>query len=116
MGGPQRRARARETTEDYMHNDLIPYVTGEVRVSRHDREVAARAKRVYDEVRLSAVKADGAMALGAHIMEGTAQLDAHRRQLAGNNEALNAVLCEIELTTIRQAQTIQRQTFNRFGI
>ena len=99
-----------------MHNDLVPYVTGELRIRRGDRDLVGRAKIVYDNVRLAALEADGAMALGAHIMEGTAQLDAHRRALAGNNEALNAVLCGIELDTVRQAQTIQRQAFNRFGI
>lgn len=99
-----------------MHNDLIPYATGEIRPRRGDRELVGRAKTIYDNVRLAALEADGAMALGAHIMEGTAQLDAHRRSLAGNDAALNAVLCEIELNTVRQAQTIQRQAFNRFGI
>lgn len=99
-----------------MHNDLIPYATGELRPRRDDREVVGRAKTIYDDVRLAAVKADAAMALGAHLMEGAAQLDAHRRALAGSNEQLNAVLCEIELNTIRQAETIQRQAFNRFGI
>jgi hypothetical protein len=99
-----------------MHNDLIRYASGDVTPRRPDREVAQRAKGVYDETRLAGLKVDAAMALGAHVMEGTAQLDAHRRALAGNNEQLNSVLCNIEIDTIRQAQTIQRQTFNRFGL
>jgi hypothetical protein len=99
-----------------VNNDLVLYATGELRPRREDRALAGRAKQVYDKTRLAAMEADAAMALGAHIMEGTAQLDAHRRMLAGDNEQLNAVLCAIELDTIRVAQTIQRQTFNRFGI
>ena len=99
-----------------MHNDLVLYATGEVRPQKQDRALAGRAKRVYDDTQLAAMEADAAMALGAHIMEGTAQLDAHRRALAGNDPQLNAVLCEIELSTIRTAQTIQRRTFNGFGI
>src|ERR1700722_8256484 len=99
-----------------MRNDLIACVTGQAPTRRNDRALVGYAKNVYDDVRLAALQADGAMALGAHIMEGTAQLDAHRRALAGNNAALNAVLCDIELDTVRQAQIIQRQTFNRFGI
>ena len=99
-----------------MHNDLIRYASGDVTPRRTDRDVAQRAKDVYDETRLAALKVDAAMALGAHVMEGAAQLDAHRHALAGNDQQLNAVLCNIEIDTIRQAQTIQRQTFNRFGI
>jgi hypothetical protein len=99
-----------------MHNDLIPYITGEARPRSQDRALVSQARGVYNDVRLAALKADGAMALGAHIMEGAAQLDAHRRALAGNDPALNAILCEIELSTVRQAQIIQRQTFNLFGI
>ncbi len=98
------------------NNDLTLWASGAVAPRRSDREVAAQAKGIYDQARLGAYKADAVLALGAHVMEGTAQLDAHRLGLARGNEQLNAVLSVIELDTIRQAQTIQRQTFNRFGI
>jgi hypothetical protein len=99
-----------------MQNDLILYASGDVTPQRGNRQVAARAKQTYDETRLAGFKVDAVMALGAHIMDGSAQLVAHGQALAGGNPQLGAVMSTIAADTIRQAQTIQRQAFNRFGI
>jgi hypothetical protein len=115
LGGPisiEKRSSMRENRE----NNLTLYATGQLRARGDERSVAARGKRVYDDVRLSALKADGAFALGAHIMEGITDLDSHRRALAGGNQQLDAVLSAIELDTIRQVQGIQRGLYSPFGI
>ena len=96
------------------HNDLIPYVTGAQRPARHDRELVGRARGVYEDVVLSRVKVDGAMAIAGHIMEGVTLLDARRRALAGDNAQLNAVLGSIELNTVHQVEGIQRDMFGFF--
>ena len=99
-----------------MHNDLIRYASGDVNPRRNDRDVAQRAKGIYDDARLAALKVDAVMALGAHVMEGSANLIAYGQTLANGNPQAAAVMGNIASDTIRQAQTIQRQTFNRFGI
>jgi hypothetical protein len=99
-----------------MHNDLIRYASGDITPRRPDREVAQRAKGVYDDTRLAALKVDAIMALGAHVMEGATNLIAHGQTLASGNPQAAAVMGTIASDTIRQAQTIQRQTFNRFGL
>jgi hypothetical protein len=40
-----------------MNGDLLQNVSGNSRVSRIDRPVTAQGRRIYDEVRLSAFKA-----------------------------------------------------------
>ena len=45
-------------------------LTGNGRSSRSDHELDRQKKAVHDRVHLAAYKADGAMALAAHIMSG----------------------------------------------
>lgn len=91
-----------------MDNELIRQATGAEVAPYRDRIVARRAKRTYDDVRLRALQADGAMALGAHIMEGLVGLDDNRRGLSGNDITLNTLLMEVEAETVRQVKSVQR--------
>lgn len=95
--------------------DLMPYADGSQRVRRRDRDVAKDAKAVYDEVRLAAFKARGALELGAHVMDGVMELDEHRRELAGDDPVTVGLLAEIERQAINSAKAIQRNLYNRWG-
>jgi hypothetical protein len=99
-----------------MSNELMRYTTGEARPARYDRQVARQAKPIHDEVRLSAFKADGALALAGHIMEGVASLDTHRRMLAGNDPVTNRLLADIEQQALFSVKTIQAKLYNGWGL
>jgi len=93
-------------------NELTRYGKGTEVVPTRDRKVAKRARETVDEVRLAALKADGAMALGAHLMEGLVGLDDQRRSLSGGDPITDALLMEIEASTIRQCKGIQNNLYN----
>lgn len=92
------------------------YATGQTKPARHDREVALKSRQIYDEVRLSALKADGVAALAAHMMETIAELDAHRTRLSGDNPMLNQMLAEIEIDAYRKMQGNSRGGLNAWGL
>jgi len=94
-----------------MQNELMAYNRGYLDVPRNEKSVAARAKKVYDDVRVEALKVSGTMMLGAHIMEETKQLDAYRQKLAGDDIGLDMLLTEIEAVTIVKALELQRRCF-----
>jgi hypothetical protein len=98
-----------------MNNELMHYSSGQAPVPRSDRGVAKRAKAIYDETRVAAMKADAGIALGAHIMEGVVGMEHLRRQLAGDDIGLNLLLSEIQQNTIRQVGHVQRNLFNDWG-
>lgn len=98
-----------------MDNKLVRYTNGEVAVPYRDRSVAKRAKDVFDEVRLNALKADGAMALAGHIMEGVVELDNLRREISQGDPALEAMLMSFESTALRQMAKIQRELYDPWG-
>jgi hypothetical protein len=99
-----------------MSDELMRYMDGERRPARRDREVAAKAKPIHDEVRLAAFKADGAMALAGHIMEGVVGLDQHRRTLAANDPITNQLLADIEQQAIFSVKKIQSNLYNDWGL
>jgi hypothetical protein len=90
-----------------MDGELMHYNTGRAKPARTDREVAAAAKEVYDRVRLEALKAQGAMALGGFMMEGLAELDARRARLENGNPILQIALSEIFGKAINQCHDLQ---------
>ena len=97
-----------------MDGELMRYMHG-APVARTDQAVTGRAKQVYDDMRLAAFEADGALALAGHIMEGAAGLDAHRRALARNDPTLNAMLSGIELDALGAVRRIQRGAHDSWG-
>lgn len=99
-----------------MSSELMQYMQGTVAPAKQDREVIQQAKKIHDEVRLSAFKADGALALAGHIMEGVVGLDNHRRQLAGNDPVTTALLADIEQEAINSVKRIQRDLTSGWGL
>lgn len=94
------------------NNQLVRYTTGEVVPRKADKAVAAAAKKVYDETRLAGLKADGAMALAGHIMDGYVMLDQKRQALTDGDPVLNAMLAEIQVAAVRKVKSIQSNLFD----
>lgn len=94
-----------------VQGELVQYTTGQAVVPRQDRALVRQAKRLSDEVRLAAFKADGVMALADHIMERALVLDQRRRTLAGENPIVDLMLSEIEATALRKVRVIQDGLF-----
>jgi hypothetical protein len=99
-----------------MKNELIQYTRGNQMVPMRERKVAKQGKDTYDAVRLAALKADGAMALGGHIMQGLLALDEHRRSLSCGDPIIDVMLMEVEANTIRQVKGIQSGLFDSWGL
>lgn len=98
-----------------MNNELILYSKGEIAVPRQERGVAARAKRIYDETRLHAMKADATLALAGHMMEGLTELDGLRKRLSKDDMGLAMTLGEIEAMAVHQLQKVQSDLHNHWS-
>lgn len=98
-----------------MQNELVKMAKGEVRPSRPDKPIAEAARIVYDDVRLSSLQVDGALALAGHAMEGLVDLDAHRQALAAGELSLHTLLGEIQAQAVAQVKKIQRNLFSDWG-
>jgi hypothetical protein len=85
----------------------MPYTPG--------RSVERSLKRQSAEVARTAIitgqKVQATFRLGRLVMDETVELDRSRQELAGNDPGLNALLCNIEASTIQEAQRIQRNAF-----
>ncbi len=99
-----------------MSGELQRYAAGNVRPARMDRAVAREAKAVYDEVRIKAFQADGALALAGHIMEGILGLDQKRRTLAQDDPVTNALLADIQSQAMYQVKKIQANLFDDWNM
>lgn len=99
-----------------MDNQLVRYVNYDLPVPRRDRAVVRQARRYYEEVQLADFKAAGTFALAAKIMQGAAELDDVRQQLAGNDPVRSAMLADFEAVAFTKAKHIQRGLFNDFGL
>jgi len=89
-------------------SELMRYASGEVKPRSEDRAVTARAKKFYDKVREADFQARGIIALTADVMDGMADLDAHRKKLAQDDPGLNTLLAQMELTAADQVGDIIR--------
>lgn len=98
-----------------MNNELMLYARNELSVPRADRAVAKQAKRVYDEVRLKTLQAQGSIAMAGTIMEGITDLNQRRQQLSGDDALLNMSLVEIQANTVRHVTRIQSSLFNQWS-
>lgn len=98
-----------------MNDDLMRFFTGE-RTPRPDRAIVSQARQTRGEVQIAGFKADGAMALAGHIMEGVVDLDAHRRMLAGQDPLLNALLADIEQTALFSVKKIQTSLYSQWKL
>jgi hypothetical protein len=93
-----------------MSSDLMKYSTGEVVPPRVERGIARQAKRVYDRTRLGGFEVDAQVALAGHAMEKIVELDIRRRELAGNDPGLNALLGDVELHAVRNIKRTMDKT------
>lgn len=92
-----------------MQGELMPYVRGDAVVPKRDRQVARQAKKTYDGVRLTGLRVSGGMALAKHTMDEVADLDAHRRRLAGDDPVLGMALLDIEAEAVHGAKSTLRR-------
>src|SRR3954469_6112184 len=99
-----------------MQNELVRYAQGGEPVPIRDRKVARQARETFDEVRLKALQADGAMALGGHVMEGLLGLDDKRRDMARGDANIDLLMMEVESATIRQVKNIQNSLYGKWGV
>lgn len=102
--------------EKSMDNQLVRFASHEVPVPRRYRQVARQAQQYYEEVQLADFKAAGTFALAAKIMQGAAELDDVRQQLAGGDPVRSAMLADFEAVAFLKAKHIQRGLFNDFGL
>ena len=99
-----------------MTGDLARFAKQEMSPRKQDRAVAAAAKLVFDEVRLAALKADGAIGLAGHIMEGMTGLDERRQTLSTGDRANDIMLTEIQIAALRAVKAIQAKLYNQWGM
>jgi hypothetical protein len=97
-------------------SELQKYVSGQQAVAHADRQLVKQAKKVYDDVRLAAFKADGAVELGKHIMAKIAELDAARVEIAKDDPVRNMAMAEIEMAVVRQVLSIQKSLDRGWGL
>ena len=98
-----------------MDNELMRYATGEVTPRWGDRNVARRAKGIYNEVQEKDMMARGAAALGADIMDLTVELYNHGKRNAGDDPMLGRVMADEFTHTVRNMQDIQDSLYEGRG-
>jgi hypothetical protein len=82
--------------------------------SRDERAHTTAVRKIVYDARESKVKIDAAAAVTVHLMERAVDLDNHRRNLAGDDPTLNAVLTRIELGFVAKGEQYQRDFGSRF--
>jgi phosphate-selective porin len=99
-----------------MSSELMRMTNGDIRPRKQDRELVRQADKVKAEVQLADYQAAGTFALAAKIMQGAAELDDVRLQLAAGDPVKAAMLADFEVTAFQKAKNIQRGLFNDFGL
>lgn len=82
--------------------------------SREERAHNTAVRRITYDARETRLKIDAAAAVTVHLMERAVDLDHHRRNLAGDDPTLNAVLTQIELGFVVKGEQYQREFGSRF--
>ncbi len=70
----------------------------------HDQVV----KRIMFDAKEVALKIDATAAVTEHLMDRAVRVDQYRRNLAGNDPTLNAILTRIELGFVAAGERYQR--------
>lgn len=96
-------------------NELMPFIRGEARPARRDQNLVRRGRQVYEDVHETVLRERGGFAIAGDIMEGVADLNQHRRRLAGDDPGLNMELLDIELEAIHGARHELRSYYDRRG-
>jgi hypothetical protein len=97
-------------------NDEIMRATDRRPMSKQEKQLIRAKEVVRAEVQLKAFQADGAVALGRRLMRGAVELDADRRELAGDDVSLHIQLAEIQARALRQVGSIQASLYNDWGL
>lgn len=74
------------------------------------------AQEIHREVQLAALRADGAIRMAEHVMDGLVDLDLHRRELAQGDPTLNILLAEIESEAAGQVKKQQRNLYGKWDL
>ncbi len=84
--------------------------------SREERAHNQVVHAIIFDAEEAGLKIDAVAAVTVHLMERSVDLDNHRRNLAGNDATLNAVLTRIELGFVAKGEQAQRDVGSRFGL
>ena len=84
--------------------------------SREAREHKKAIERLVNETKFAGLRLDAEAALTGRIMERAVDLDHHRKALAGDDPALNAVLMRIELGFADKGIRIQKSLGSEFPL
>jgi len=82
--------------------------------TRQQRAHNAAVQSIVYEAKETRLKVDAAAAVTAYVMDRAVDLDTHRRNLAGDDPTLNAVLTRIELGFVTKGEQYQRDFGSRF--
>lgn len=97
------------------YNDFLPEpVDRSRRAKRGKVQRDESTGKIVAEVKAKGLMVQGVMAASAHLMDMTADLDDHRKQLAGQDEALNVLLSSVEKRAILKAGRITDSLFEKF--
>lgn len=89
-----------------MSNALTRLITGEDNGSKKKpSEIELAATEYRDVLKYRAFVTEGDAHLTKYSMEKAVEVDAHRRQLAGDDETLNRLLAPLEMAFIERAVT-----------
>lgn len=97
-------------------NELVRLGSGNTPVPRFgtqlEKQTARTANEIVSEVRLSALRAEGQIALAGHIMNNLTELNAHKRMLAQDDPGLHMMLSRIEAEAGEACTRLQKNLFN----
>lgn len=84
--------------------------------SRDERQHARAVSKLVREAQFHGLKVDAEAALTGRIMERAVDLDNYRKQLAGGDPVLDAVLTRIEVGFVDKALRTQRGFGSEFPL
>lgn len=88
-----------------MSNAITRFITGEDGSKKKSSDLEIAAAEYRDTLKFRAYVTEGDAHLTKYSMDKAVEVDAHRRQLAGDDETLNRLLAPLELAFIERAAT-----------
>lgn len=71
--------------------------------------------RIVEEVELTKLRVTGVSVVGRHVMDEAVDVDDHRKELAGEDPALDMLLAKIENRTLQQMSLVHAALVNPLG-
>lgn len=87
-----------------------------VALSKAERQHRGEVAQVVRDTKLAGLKVDAEAALTGRIMERAVDVDTYRKQLAGSDPVLDAVLTRIEVNFVEKAARIQKSMGSEFPL